>query len=203
MPSDSRLSCSRILTPCCALLAVACARPPAELALSGPTMGTTYTVKVAAPPASVDPAPWVRDARRCPRANRPLDVRLSHRLGSRALQRERVHGLVPCLRQSRSSRSGRARYQRASGGAFDITVAPLVAAWGFGPDGEPQVLPGEEQIAQTGAIGRLSQAPRASRSAGASQGCRGAVDRSQRHRAGFAVDRAGRPAAGAARSRTS
>ena len=38
-----------------------------------------------------------------------------------------------------------------SGGAFDITVAPLVAAWGFGPAGRPQVLPGDEQIARIGA----------------------------------------------------
>ena len=41
---------------CCALLAAACARSPQELVLSGPTMGTTYTVKVAAPPASLDAA---------------------------------------------------------------------------------------------------------------------------------------------------
>ncbi|MBR4552542.1 MAG: FAD:protein FMN transferase [Bacteroidaceae bacterium] len=27
---------------------------------------------------------------------------------------------------------------QATGGAFDITVAPLVKAWGFGPDGTPQ-----------------------------------------------------------------
>jgi thiamine biosynthesis lipoprotein len=38
-----------------------------------------------------------------------------------------------------------------SGGAFDITVAPLVAAWGFGPGGRPQELPGAEQIARTAA----------------------------------------------------
>ena len=38
-----------------------------------------------------------------------------------------------------------------SGGAFDITVAPLVAAWGFGPGGRPQELPGAEQIARNGA----------------------------------------------------
>ena len=38
------------------LLLAACARSPQELELSGPTMGTTYTVKVAAPPASLDSA---------------------------------------------------------------------------------------------------------------------------------------------------
>ena len=32
----------------------ACSQAPQELVLSGPTMGTTYTVKIATPPASVD-----------------------------------------------------------------------------------------------------------------------------------------------------
>src|SRR3954469_21243327 len=40
----------------CALLLATCARSPQELELSGPSMGTTYTVKVAAPPVSLDSA---------------------------------------------------------------------------------------------------------------------------------------------------
>ena len=31
----------------------------------------------------------------------------------------------------------------ASRGAFDITLAPLIALWGFGPQGEPSQLPNE------------------------------------------------------------
>ena len=34
-----------------------------------------------------------------------------------------------------------------TGGAFDITVAPLVNLWGFGSDGRPDKVPSEEQIA--------------------------------------------------------
>lgn len=33
-----------------------------------------------------------------------------------------------------------------TGGAFDITVAPLVSAWGFGPPGRPPEQPTEEEI---------------------------------------------------------
>jgi len=35
---------------------------------------------------------------------------------------------------------------RKSDGAFDITVAPLVNLWGFGPEGRPQRIPAEEEI---------------------------------------------------------
>ena len=36
---------------------------------------------------------------------------------------------------------------RVSNGAFDITVAPLVSVWGFGPEGKPEHAPTLEQIA--------------------------------------------------------
>jgi thiamine biosynthesis lipoprotein ApbE/Na+-translocating ferredoxin:NAD+ oxidoreductase RnfG subunit len=35
---------------------------------------------------------------------------------------------------------------RATGGAYDITVAPLVSAWGFGPSGEIASIPTEAEI---------------------------------------------------------
>ena len=34
-----------------------------------------------------------------------------------------------------------------SNGAFDVTVAPLVEAWGFGPEEEPATLPGDATLA--------------------------------------------------------
>ncbi len=41
-----------------------------------------------------------------------------------------------------------------TGGAFDITVAPLVNLWGFGPDARPERIPSAEQIAAAqGGIG--------------------------------------------------
>ncbi|WP_319777175.1 FAD:protein FMN transferase [Maridesulfovibrio sp.] len=33
-----------------------------------------------------------------------------------------------------------------TGGAFDITVAPLVNLWGFGPDKRPEIIPSEDEI---------------------------------------------------------
>jgi thiamine biosynthesis lipoprotein len=34
-----------------------------------------------------------------------------------------------------------------SGGAFDVTVGPLVNRWGFGPDGRPQAAPSDVELA--------------------------------------------------------
>jgi thiamine biosynthesis lipoprotein len=38
------------------------------------------------------------------------------------------------------------RVSKESGGAFDITVGPLINLWGFGPDGTVKQIPGEGQI---------------------------------------------------------
>jgi thiamine biosynthesis lipoprotein len=143
---------TKLLAPCCALLAAACDRSPPELVLSGPTMGTTYTVRVAAPPASVDPA-TVRAA---------IDDVLERT--DRAMSGYRADSEVARFNKSASTQwydvsadlaavvQASLDISAASDGVFDVTVAPLVAAWGFGPAGEPQVLPNDEQVAQIEAI---------------------------------------------------
>ncbi len=135
---------------CCALLAAACGRTSPELVLSGPTMGTTYTVKVTAPPASVDGA----------RLRATVDDVLAQI--DRSMSGYRIDSEVARFNASASTQwydvsadlaavvQAALDISQASDGAFDITVAPLVAAWGFGPAGEPKGLPSPEQIAQLG-----------------------------------------------------
>jgi thiamine biosynthesis lipoprotein len=145
---------AKILAPFCTLLAAACARSPAELVLSGPTMGTTYTVRVAAPPASLDSA----------RLRETIDDALAQI--DRSMSGYRADSEVARFNASASTEwyevsadlaavvQAALEISEQSGGAFDITVAPLVAAWGFGPAGEPQVLPSAEQLAQLdGSVG--------------------------------------------------
>jgi thiamine biosynthesis lipoprotein len=114
-------------------------------------MGTTYTVKVTAPPASVDGA----------RLRATVDDVLAQI--DRSMSGYRADSEVARFNASASTEwydvssdvasivQTALDIGEASGGAFDITVAPLVAAWGFGPGGRPQVLPNAEQIAQIGA----------------------------------------------------
>jgi thiamine biosynthesis lipoprotein len=133
------------------LLAAACGRAPAELVLSGPTMGTTYTVKVAAPPAAVD----------SDRLRATVDDVLEQ--VDRSMSGYRADSEVARFNASASTQwyevsadlatvvQTALEISEKSGGAFDITIAPLVAAWGFGPAGERNVLPNAQQIAQLNA----------------------------------------------------
>jgi thiamine biosynthesis lipoprotein len=180
---------AKLLAPCCVLLAAGCDSSPPEIVLSGPTMGTTYTVKVAAPASGVDPAA-VRVA---------IDDVLEHI--DRSMSGYRVDSEVARFNATLStdwcevSPDLAAVVQTsldisvASDGVFDITVAPLVAAWGFGPAGEPKALPSAEQLAQLEAtVGyrklHVRQAPPALRKdvAGLSIDLNGIAP-------GFAVDR--------------
>ena len=147
-------SVANFLVASSALLAAACARVPAEVVLSGPTMGTTYTVKVTAPPASVDGAQLratidevLAQIDRSMSGYRD-DAEVARFNASTSTQWYEVSAELASVVQAALEVS------EASGGAFDITVAPLVAAWGFGPGGQPKVMPGNEQIAQiSGAVG--------------------------------------------------
>jgi FAD:protein FMN transferase len=142
---------AKLLISCCALLAAACARSPEELVLAGPTMGTTYTLKVTAPPASVDSA----------RLRQTVDEVLTQI--DRSMSGYRADSEVVRFNANASTQwyavseelaqvvQAALEVSEASSGAFDITVAPLVAAWGFGPGGVPKVLPADGQLAQISA----------------------------------------------------
>ena len=110
---------------------------PRERAVSGETMGTTFTVKVVTTPGS---------GRRSQLAKLPdtvhacldsVNQKMSTWLPDSELSRfNQYEGSEPfqmsreTLRVIRHAR----RVSEVSGGAFDITVGPLVNAWGFGPE---------------------------------------------------------------------
>ncbi|HEY8538478.1 MAG TPA: FAD:protein FMN transferase [Steroidobacteraceae bacterium] len=131
----------------CALVS-ACARAPQELVLSGSTMGTTYVVKIVGTPSTIDEAA-VRAA-----LNSVLDS------VDMEMSTYRPDSAISRFNASRSTDwfdvpLGLARVVAAahevsvrSGGAFDITIAPLIEAWGFGPSGEPLALPTEQELTE-------------------------------------------------------
>ena len=128
-------------------LLVGCSRAPRELVLSGPTMGTTYTIKVVGTPGQID-AEALR--RTIDTVLTEIDLEMSVYRPDSVISRfnaststewiEVPLGLARVVAAAQS-------VSRASGGALDITVAPLVQLWGFGARSEPTSLPTEEQIA--------------------------------------------------------
>ena len=115
---------------------------------TGSTMGTTFTVKVVA---------TQRDAPRVggllvsiEAALEAVDAKMSHyRPDSEISRFNRFHATTPfAMSPETIAVIGQAvEISRLSGGAFDITVAPLVDAWGFGPAGPATAAPSEAALA--------------------------------------------------------
>lgn len=124
-----------------------CSRSPAELNLAGPTMGTTYTVKIARPPAHLQ-AHEVRAVidRELARIDESMsgyrpDSEISRFNASRSTEWFAVSADLAFVVQAAQNVS------EVSGGAFDVTVTPLVQAWGFGAASTaPPDLPDEATL---------------------------------------------------------
>lgn len=129
------------------LLVLAGCGPEPPLIIDGPTMGTTYRIKIV--DADVDEA----------RLREEIDQEL-----------RRINDLMSTyIPESEISRFNRAplgewipvsgdllevvalarQIHQDSGGAFDPTVGPLVNLWGFGPNPGDQRVPGDDEIAAT------------------------------------------------------
>ena len=126
----------------------ACAPASRDAALSGQTMGTTYSIRLA-------DAPLDRGELR--RLQGDVDVALAE-------VNRQMSTYLPDSEIARFNRAGanepvaispdfqfvarRAlEIAEATGGAFDPTVGALVNLWGFGPDGLRRVAPTSDQIA--------------------------------------------------------
>lgn len=119
-----------------------------EWAIEGPTMGTVYTIKVVHDgdrPAEArerleegirEAVDAVDDTMSTYRPNSEVEVFNRHGSEPFAASLDLITVIAEAQRVS-----------RLSGGAFDITVGPLVDRWGFGPSG-PTDRPTENEIAE-------------------------------------------------------
>ncbi|HYN78352.1 MAG TPA: FAD:protein FMN transferase [Lamprocystis sp. (in: g-proteobacteria)] len=130
----------------CALL-FGCGRPAdPQLEITGPTMGTYYAVKVARPPAGLDAATLNAGITKVLAAvigeisTYDPDSELSR------LNRNPSTDWVPVSSNLYQVLAAGQRISDLSGGAFDITVGPLVNLWGFGPQGQTDRAPAPELI---------------------------------------------------------
>ncbi len=131
---------------CAILLLTACSRGPAPITLSGSTMGTYWTVRLASMPARVD-APGLR---------REIEALLDE--VNAEMSTYRPDSVITAFNNARAGDVidlppgfagvlGEALYwAEATGGAFDPTIGPVVDLWGFGPDGAIDVYPDPDEL---------------------------------------------------------
>ena len=124
---------------------------PRLLAVNGATMGTTFTVKVATDggvaEGTLDPA--ALQAAVQGRLDR-IETRMSHYRPDSELSRfngARSTAPQPISAETLAVVAEALAVSRASAGAFDVTVGPLVDAWGFGPGGRARAAPDGSALA--------------------------------------------------------
>ena len=123
------------LVACLAIVLVsACARPPEPAQFAGPTMGTTYHVTVSgadslqerrAVQAAIDRV-LLETERHLSTYDGTSEISMLNR-GESGSWQEVSPTLFVVLREARE-------VSERTGGAFDVTVAPLLELWGYGPE---------------------------------------------------------------------
>ena len=137
----------------CGLLLAACAPPDpgaAVVEFTGPTMGTTWAVRV----VTADAWPQAERDRVAGEIQAVLDdveSKMSHYDPSSELSRfnrGRTTRPFPVSAETFEVFRQARRLSELTAGALDVTVAPLVNAWGFGPVEPDQFPPDAERLLQ-------------------------------------------------------
>lgn len=113
-------------------------RSPVVAQLSGETMGTTWSARVVVPDGANSLVEAARDTivARLDRVNRSMSTWDPESEISRFNRLQSTEPFAVTLEFADVVRQAE-EVSRATGGAFDATVAPLVSAWGFGAQGAP------------------------------------------------------------------
>lgn len=117
--------------------------------LEGPIMGTSYTVRLVAEELSAEARETVERAVQT--ALEEVDQKMSTYRESSELSRFNRHRSTapfPLSKETLEVVGLALEVSRESGGAFDVTVAPLVDAWGFGPSRRRGTVPSDEELAE-------------------------------------------------------
>lgn len=111
------------------------------IVLTGATMGTTYSIALADPPAGVDPQALQRDV---DRLLETVNAQMSTYRPDSELSRFNAApptGWVAVSPETAAVVAHAIEVGLLSAGAFDATVGALVNRWGFGPPDRPAELP--------------------------------------------------------------
>ena len=123
------------------------AKPPGTVGFDGATMGTGYSVRLAVP-LETERLHELEEAVRA--ALSAVDARMStydtHAELAR-FNRSQDTDWQPLSADTLTVLAHAVQTSRASHGAFDATVGPLVNLWGFGPDGAVDRVPAGRDVA--------------------------------------------------------
>lgn len=126
---------------------------PPEVMLTGLTMGTTYTIKIADPGAEARATETAQDIGVL--LQQVNNIFSTYREDSELSRFNNNDGSAPFSLSDDLRRVFEISLEvsRQTRGAFDITVGPLVNAWGFGPDNPTHPPTGDEIAALRERIG--------------------------------------------------
>jgi thiamine biosynthesis lipoprotein len=127
----------------------ACSDSPREWPvqeLVGSTMGTTFSIKVVAPPENLDLPALQQDIEAVLEdINRTMSTYISDSELSRFNASDRIDWIDVSPALCHAIEAARV-VSEFTGGAFDVTVGPLVNLWGFGPSESAYEPPGNDTI---------------------------------------------------------
>ena len=126
-----------------------CAPAPPPVEFTGDTMGTIYSVKLAAPDLPAEARGAIQRAieERLDRVDRLMSTYLPDSELSR-FNRHAANDPFPAAPETLEVFRIAREVSELSGGAFDVTVGPLVAAWGFGATDRIPAPPAEAELAR-------------------------------------------------------
>jgi thiamine biosynthesis lipoprotein len=120
--------------------------------LSGPTMGTTWSVKLAGALRTLDPHQLqVAIERALERVNEQMSTYRADSELSR-FNMSRATGWFAVSPETQAVIAEALHMSRLSHGAFDVTIGPLVNAWGFGPPHATEAANNEPDAARIASL---------------------------------------------------
>ena len=133
---------------CCLILACSpnTSSTAKVLRLNGHTMGTMWSVKLVLEDASAANFYWEAIQDELDNINSKMST---YQADSEVSQFNRLNktGCIEASKETLAVVAAALALSQQSGGAFDITVGPLVNAWGFGPDYLDDAVPDAAQLA--------------------------------------------------------
>ncbi|KGQ70434.1 thiamine biosynthesis protein ApbE [Chelonobacter oris] len=132
-----------------AFFIIGCGDRTAEVAFSGKTMGTSYSVKYLTDSRQNLPdQQQVQQAidRTLQEVNRQMSTYQKASEISQFNQMQTVQSAVSVSAEFGKVVEEAIRLNRLTEGALDITVGPLVNLWGFGPENRPEKVPSDQEI---------------------------------------------------------